>query len=174
MTLMFIEDSKNEAIYTAAGEYYWPQFYLKQVHPIEDPTPVGDITVYNSGSFISIISTINENTGINHVLDPDIHAKGTGVFDLTKVKGLKKGDTFQIKVICATSKAESTDETWLMYTDNSKNEAVYNVGGDANTPTIYFKELRPIVVPITPVGNCRQISLFNNGSFTATSTLYTL
>lgn len=66
------------------------------------------MTVDNNGTSHRHISTIHENTGINHVFKYDIHAGEQGVFDFRKVNELKNGDTVSLpKAWCDKVNADS-------------------------------------------------------------------
>ncbi|KAF9072530.1 hypothetical protein BDP27DRAFT_1445546 [Rhodocollybia butyracea] len=170
--LKYRKDSENEAVYTVtynAGQQY---VSFQGLRPIPDnPSPplaqnVRQITLLNSGSFISTIYSINAKT--EHVLVPDVPVwVGSLVYDLTTTDWLTNGDTFQVKVICATTEAPSTDPTWLTLTNDAMNEAVYTITGDPTTPVISFKEIRPIV-DTPPLENISQISVSDSGTFIAT------
>ncbi|KAF9072617.1 hypothetical protein BDP27DRAFT_1320282 [Rhodocollybia butyracea] len=148
--LMFTKDSKNEAVYDVTGELYRPNISFKQLRPISEPTPIGNarqITISNSGAFVASIYSVNTKT--EHILEADIPVWiKNSVFDLTKADWLKDGDNFRLKVVSTTGKAQSIDATWLTYTKDSRNQALYDVAGSSSAPTITFKELRPIAGPI--------------------------
>ncbi|KAF9072618.1 hypothetical protein BDP27DRAFT_1445611 [Rhodocollybia butyracea] len=147
---MFTKDSKNEAVYGVTGDKYRPDISLEQVRPISEPTPVGNarqITISNSGAFVASIYCVKTKT--EHILEADVQVCVENiVFNLTKADWLKDGDNFRLKVVSTAGKAQSVDTTWLTYTKNSKNQALYDIAGSSSAPTITFKGLSPIVGPI--------------------------
>ncbi|KAF9072616.1 hypothetical protein BDP27DRAFT_1360931 [Rhodocollybia butyracea] len=169
----FDKDSENEAVYVVEGSSEKFTITFKELRPIGNTR---QITVSNNGTFTAHMYLINVNTGLNHEIKPEVKAGDKDItFNLTEVDQLKNRDMFQLKVASRRpydTDLTAADATWLMFTNDSKNEALYSVAGvEGDYPSISFKQLRPISEP-TPIGNARQITISNSGAFTAS--IYTV
>ncbi|KAJ7579425.1 hypothetical protein C8J56DRAFT_1030380 [Mycena floridula] len=170
--LTYIKNSKSEAIYAIEGTANAPSVAFQILETIihsGSPLPphVRQITVSNDTAFDAKIYVITA-TGTPYFLSPQLEAGNTNiVFDLITVMGLKNGDTFHARVTSGNGTIDNSDML-LTYTKNSKNEAIYNIEGTTNAPTVAFQTLETIIHGGSlPPPHVRQITVSNGTAFDA-------
>ncbi|KAF9066079.1 hypothetical protein BDP27DRAFT_1424222 [Rhodocollybia butyracea] len=108
------------------------------------------VVVSNNGMYDASMYIIT-GTGIAYALKPQVEAdEHDVVFDLTKVAGLRDGDSIQVRVVSGQA-AASTDPTNFTYTRDLKDVAAFTLAGTAHAPLISFQT--PLCTPAEPA-NC--------------------
>ncbi|KAF9072604.1 hypothetical protein BDP27DRAFT_1417950 [Rhodocollybia butyracea] len=111
----------------------------------ESAKQIRQVTVTNNGKFTAEIAVSGKDYGIG-LGNIEADAKNV-VFDLSGQVYVRDGSPFQVRVWISPY-ANDTNDTWVVYEKNSEVEAVYDVDGTADKPTISFKGLRPIPGPM--------------------------
>ncbi|KAJ7579581.1 hypothetical protein C8J56DRAFT_1169770 [Mycena floridula] len=147
--LTYTRKSEEEAIYAIAGSANVPRVTFQGlediIHDGSPPPEVRQITVDNETAFDATIYVV-QSTGKAYSLSPPVESGDMNVvFDLTKVQGLKNGDTFKTRVV--SGQRRHTDDTLLTYTRRAKNEAIYAISGSANVPRVVFQRVAIIGSP---------------------------
>ncbi|KAJ7579366.1 hypothetical protein C8J56DRAFT_1029909 [Mycena floridula] len=165
--LTYTKKSENQAIYAIAGTINAPTVTfqsLETIIPGPPPPHVRQITISNKAVFDARVYVI-QGAGAAYPLSPELEAGDTNiVFDLTKVQGLKNGDTIKARVESGHS-GKHTDNTLLTYTKKSDSEAIYTIAGTVNTPAIAFQKTA-IIHEDSPPDVC-QIIVSNKTTFDA-------
>ncbi|KAJ7579367.1 hypothetical protein C8J56DRAFT_1058970 [Mycena floridula] len=168
----YTKNSKDEAIYVIEGTANAPTVAFQILQTIinggSPPPPyVRQITFSNVTGFDASIYVVT-GAGAAYSLKPQLKAGNTNiVFDLNTVQGLKNGDTFHVRVVSGQG-AIKNDDKLLTYIKNSKSEAIYNIEGTANAPSVAFQILESIIHSGSPPPpHVRQITVSNGAAFDA-------
>ncbi|KAF9066050.1 hypothetical protein BDP27DRAFT_1424199 [Rhodocollybia butyracea] len=109
---------------------------------------IREIVVSNNGMYDASIYIIT-GAGTPYALKPQVEANEHDVaFDLSKVAGLRNGDSIQVRVVSGQAVA-CTDPTIFTYNRNNlKDAATFALAGTAQAPIISFQA--PFCMPVEP------------------------